>query len=333
MVKSLRKRPRPDALKTEQRRATNSAGRFVYLGLLLAALAGGINFLFGDLVFLRADGLVLRDKATVSTTYMARVEAIDVKQGDVVDEGQLVLRLQSMEVLERLADLSSRNASLAAKMATFNVRAETIAKLLPLAERREYETARILRQFDKLSSVKLVTAARYDDALRARFEAQRSLVRFKAENRALKEETAALKSARSDAEAALADLRAHYGKGIVRAPTSGAIGTSVPSPGDVFMPGQTILSIYSGNPYVLAYLPRRYLFTIRPGTRVKVTNGRLSATGVISKILPVTGALPKEFQNSFKPRDRSQLARIQFKSPPPFPLHEKIRITGAQYGL
>ena len=333
MIRSLRKRPRPDALKTEQRRITNRTGRIVYLCLLLVMLAGGINFLFGDLVFLRADGLVLSNKTTISTTYVASVVSVEVKPGNVIQAGAPLLRLQSTDILERLADLSSRNASLAAKAAAFNVRSETIAKLLPLAERRERETARILKKFDELSHVKLVTAARYDDALRARFEAQRSLVRFKAEDRVLKEELAALRAAQADAEAALADLRAHYGKGIVRAPVSGAVGASAPSAGDVYNPGETILSIYSGEPYILAYLPRRYLFPILPGTRVKATSGRVSSTGVISEILPVTGALPKEFQNSFKPRDRGQLARILFDNPPPFPVHEKIEITGVGFGF
>ena len=331
MVKSLRKRPRPDALKTEQRRVTNNAGRMVYFGLLMVALLAGINFMFGDLIFLRADGLVLRDKSTISATYLARVEVVDVKPGTKVKKGAHVLQLQSMDVLERLADLSSRNASLTAKAATFNVRSETIEKLLPLAERRERETAKVLEKFDRLSDVRLVTTARYDDALRTRFEAQRSLVQFKAEDRALREELEALNAARTDAETALADLRKHYADGVVRAPVSGAVGTSVPSVGDVHKPGETILSVYSGDPYILAYLPRRYLFPIRQGTRVKVQSGRLSATGVIAEILPVTGALPQEFQNSFKPRDRSQLARIHFDEEPPFPLHEKIEVTLENY--
>ncbi len=330
-MKTLRKRPRPDALKTEQRRATNNAGRMVYFGLLMAALLAGVNFMFGDYVFLRADGLVLRDKSTISATYLARVEAVDVKPGAEVEKGAHVLQLQSMDVLERLADLSSRNASLTAKAAEFTVRSETITKLLPLAERRERETAKVLEKFDRLSDIKLVTTARYDDALRTRFEAQRSLVQFKAEDSALREELEALTAARSDAEAALADLRRHYAGGVVRVPISGSIGTSVPSVGDVHKPGETILSVYSGDPYVLAYLPRRYLFSIHPGTRVKIQSGRVSATGVITEILPVTGALPKEFQNSFKPRDRSQLARIHFDAEPPFPLHEKIKITRENY--
>lgn len=326
MVKSLRKRPRPDALKTEQRKATNSNGRTIYLFLMVAMLIGGANFLFGDLIFLRADGLVLRDKSTISTTYLARVQDVHVKPATTVSEGEVMLRLQSMEVLERLADLSSRNASLTAKAAEFKVRAETIRKLLPIAERRENETARILKKFDELSNVRLVTPARYDEAMRARFEAQQALVKFQAEGSVLKDEIEALNSAKADAEAALADLRKHYGDGLVRAPVSGSIGTTVPSPGDVYNPGETVLMVYSGEPYILAYLPRRYLFPIQAGTKVTVSSGRESATGHISAILPVTGVLPKEFQNSFKPRDRNQLARIEFDGKPPFPLHEKVVI-------
>jgi multidrug resistance efflux pump len=331
MLKSIRKRPRPDVLKTEQRRVTNRSGRMLYLGLLIAMLIAGINFLFGDLIFLHAEGLVLRDKSTLSASYLARVEVVNAKPGAKVVKGAIVLRLRSMEVLERLADLSSRNAGLAAKAAEFHVRSETVAKLLPLAERREQETAIVLEQFDQLSNVRLVTSARHDDALRARFEAQQSLVRFKAETDAFKGELAALNAARADAEAALADLRAHYADGVVHAPVSGAVGAAVPSVGNVVKPGEVILSIYSGEPYILANLPRRYLFRIPSGTRVKVSSGRLSAMGTITEILPVTGELPQEFQNTFKPRDRSQLARIQFDEPPPFPLHEKVEITSASY--
>ncbi len=35
------------------------------------------------------------------------------------------------------------------------------------------------------------------------------------------------------------------------------------------------------------------------------------ADGVVTEILPLTDTLPKEFQNTFKPSDRSQLAKIK----------------------
>ena len=234
-------------------------------------------------------------------------------------------------MLERLAGLSADRAQLAARVAAFRVRAETVAKLLPLAQRREVESAKVLKRFDKLSNQQLVTNVRYDEALAARLEARQAMVRLDTEAKSLAEELRTLDAARIDADTALDDLRKLYGNGNVTAPVKGDVGASVPATGDVYRPGQTILAVYSGAPYVLAYLPDRYLFHIKPGMVLRVNGGRQSAMGVITKILPVTDALPKEFQNTFKPADRSQLARIQFQSPPPFPLHQKVMLTSPYF--
>ena len=270
----------------------------------------------------------MRDRTTIAATYVARVETIDVEQGQQVANGQPMLRLQSTEMLERLAELSAGQARLAAKAAEFKIRSETVRRMLPIAKKRAVETERVLGQFEKLTETKLVTSARYDDALRARFEAQQTLVKLSAEEATLEDEIAALETAIADAAKALADLRTHYAGGVVRAPVGGAVGTVIPSAGDVYRPGEAIMSIYSGDAYVLAYLPRRYLFSIRSGMKVQVKSGRHEAAGVIAEILPVTGALPEEFQNTFKPRDRSQLARIRLIDAGAFPLHEKVELTG-----
>jgi hypothetical protein len=97
--------------------------------------------------------------------------------------------------------------------------------------------------------------------------------------------------------------------------------------GDVYRPGDPILSVFWGKPYVMAYLPSRYLLSIRKGMQVRVADGRNESVGIIEDILAVTEGLPKEFQNTFKPLDRSQLARIRFLGPVQFPLHQKVEIT------
>ncbi len=327
MVKSLRKRPRPDELVSEQRKMTNSRGRIAYLVLLCALGVAVLNFLFGDYLLLRADGLVLRDKHSVEASFLARIERVDIKEGQHVASGDPLFQVQSFQILERLADLSAARARLTAKAAEFRVRAETVKKLLPLATRREAETARVLERFDALSARQLITSVRRDEALASRLEAHQVLVRMNTENATLAEELKALDSARKDSNAALDDLNALYANGRIASPVDGDLGAKIPSPGEVYRPGETILSIYKGSSYVLAYLPRRYLFPIRPGMKVRVTSGRDSAIGTVGKILPVTDALPQEFQNTFKPRDRSQLARVQFEKAPPFPLHQKVQLT------
>jgi multidrug resistance efflux pump len=292
-------------------------------------VASGLNYLFGDLIFLRADGLVLRDRSSVSMTYLATVQEVNVTAGKRVRKGEPLLRLQSSSLLERLAELSSSNARLVTSYAEHKIHAETIDALLPLARKTAQEAASAFDQFDQLLSLRIVSTASYNGALLASFNAQRQLVQYEVEGRILKDQVASMQSAMSDAQNALADLRNHYDHGIVHSPIDGTIGAVIPSLGDAFQPGQAILSIYSGDAYVLAYLPRRYLFPIRPNRRVKLQSGRWSATGYISEILPVTTVLPEEFQNHFRSRDRNQLARIRLEGDTPFPLHEKVLVTEA----
>ena len=197
MITKLKRRPRPDDLVTQQRKTTNQAGRMIYLGLLGVFALAMLNFLFGDMVFLRADGQVVRDRTTIAATYLSRVQTIDVETGQNVKSGEPVLLVQSAEMLERLADLSAASARLAAKAAEFKIRSETVRRLLPIAEQRAKETEKVLSQFDKLSQENLVTSARYDEALEARYEAQEAVVRLQAENETLAEEIAALETARS----------------------------------------------------------------------------------------------------------------------------------------
>ncbi len=72
------------------------------------------------------------------------------------------------------------------------------------------------------------------------------------------------------------------------------------------------------------------MFPVYTGMTLKVTDGQKTASGVISEILPVTDALPKEFQNTYKPSDRNQLAKIKLEPAAiPFPLLQKVRVTRA----
>jgi multidrug resistance efflux pump len=283
--------------------------------------------MFGDYVLLEADGLVLRDQNVVATTYVARVEGVDVTEGQAVEAGSPLLKLQSTEILERLADLSTKRAELVAKSTEFKVRSESVTQLLPLAERRAAEAINTIKQFDALAAAKLVTSARYQEALRVNYEASRDQVNLLSQRDVLNGELSSLDNALADADDAIAKLKGLYSDGIVHSPVNGSIGASVPSVGNVYRPGEPILSIYSGDPYVLVYLPRRYLFPIYVGMELGLTDGRDVADGVIVEILPVTDTLPKEFQNTFKPSDRNQLAKIKLTTPSAFPLNQKVSVS------
>jgi multidrug resistance efflux pump len=327
MIQGLKKRPRSDALVNEKRKVANPIGRAIYLGILAVFAVAVLNFTFGDLLFLRADGLVLKDQTVVATTFVARIQDVGIREGQQVEKGQVIMRLQSTEMLERLADLSARRARLVADTVEFRIRAETVAELLPLARKREGEATRVVGKFDELALAGLTTASSYDTALSANFSAQGERIKLATQLKTLEKEVATLHEARDLAESTLADLRAHYADGVIVAPVTGSIGVSVPSPGNVYRTGEPMLTIYSGSPYVLAYLPHRYMFPIKVGDKVNVYDGQSSTTGEIAEILPMTAALATEFQNTFKPRERSQLAKIRLAEGAPFPLLQKVSIT------
>jgi len=326
-MRPLKTRLRPDNIPSEKRVMRGRTGRTIYLILLFVFSLAVANYLFGDYVLLDADGLVLRDENVIATPYVARVESVDIDEGQHVETGSLLLKLQSSEILERLADLSTKRAELMAKATDFKVRAENVTQLLPLAERRAAEAVNTIKQFDTLANAKLVTSARYQEALRVNYEASRDRVSLLTQEKVLKEELSSLNEALDDAHEAISNLETLYANGVVHSPVSGSIGASIPAVGNVYRAGEPILSVYSGDEYVLAYLPRRYLFPISEGMEVSVTDGRDTATGVISEILPVTDTLPKEFQNTFKPSDRNQLAKIKITSAAPFPLNQKVTVS------
>lgn len=307
--------------------ARGAVGRIVYLVLLALFSVAVLNYLFGDIVLLRADGLVLRDENVVATTYIARVDMVFVEQGATVNEGSPLLKLQSLEILERLAELSFKRADIVAKVTDLTVRSETAERLLPLAERHELEATRVIKQFDGITTSGFITSVRWEQALRANYDALRDRVTLSAESHVLGEEMKALRSALTDADTALSDLKTHYADGRVLAPVSGSVGVAVPCAGNVYRPGDPLLSIYSGDPYVLVYLPRRYLFPIYVGMELRVTDGQHTENGVVAEILPVTAALPREFQNTFQPSDRNQLAKVTLAIGSHFPLNQKVNVS------
>ncbi|SNY91334.1 Multidrug resistance efflux pump [Cohaesibacter sp. ES.047] len=326
-MRSLKKRPRSDNLVNQSRRHSGSLGRRIYLGLLIVFVFFVANYFWGDLIFLRGDGLVMRDKTVIAASYVSRIDEVAVTPGAVVSEGEEILHIASPEQLERLADLSTRQADLIQRSAEFRLRKQIADRMLPLAKERQQKTGELLDMVGGLKSSGNLSNERYHDILAESFDASSQLARLMADQDTLSDQMASLETARTEAHMALKNLQDHYSQGVIRSPVTGTVGAHVPVPGSVYRSGDPMVSIFSGDAYVLTYLPRRYLFAIEVGMEVNVSSGRQSVAGVIDAILPVSDMLPQEFQSNFKPRERSQLARIRLVEPDQFPLYEKVSVS------
>lgn len=325
-MRRIRQRPRADGHGNQPRGRTDSWGRRVYVALLaLLALFIGYHAV-GDRLVLEAEGLVLRERTVVAPTSVSRVERVFVRPGQPVEAGDALLQTGSIELLSRIADLATRRAALAEREAQRRGRLTIVRDLIPLAEQRAAEVDREAAGLAALRISGLVEAGRLGDVRSDLHGAASQLASLTSEERALERELAAIDAAGREAAFAVENLEAHYGGGLIYAARAGSVGETVPAPGEVFVAGEAMLSVHSGRPYVLAYLPDRYLFGIEPGLRVMVRGGRVTAAGRVSELLPVSQALPPEFRNVYRPEGRRQLVRIDFDGDPPFPTFASVSV-------
>ena len=158
---------------------------------------------------------------------------------------------------------------------------------------------RSARNVELLKQQQLTNQKRVEDLMNTRYSVRAQLVELQAEKASLAREIAVNERANQEADSTYNDLKQLYNSGILIAPVSGTVGTEVASPGSVLVPGDNVLDIYSGAPYVMAYMPDSYLFELKQFEKVAVSSGRERAVGRVDEILPLADNLPVEFQNTF----------------------------------
>jgi hypothetical protein len=103
-----------------------------------------------------------------------------------------------------------------------------------------------------------------------------------------------------------------YGNGIITSPVSGIIGVLTVSEGSVVREADPMMEIFTGSPFILAYVPEGALYDVQAGDRVRVGIGLASYDGYVGQSYDLAGRLPKEFQQAFQPANRARLIRVEF---------------------
>ncbi|WP_298435217.1 hypothetical protein [uncultured Jannaschia sp.] len=299
--------------------------RTIYLILLAVFFAALGNYLLGERLFLRADGIVLKNRSVIAATALVRVTEVAVAPGQTVAAGDVLLRAESLDVLGRLAELSMQDAALAERQATLRSERGVVESRLPEAIDR-LDTYR-----DRLAQIlayrRGVPTLRREAVETEVYASQAEVTTLRASLDGLSQEIEAVESARRHAEGAISKLRTHYAEGRHLAGVDGIVGGEVPAPGEVYLPGEPILVLLWGDPYVLAYLPKTYLFAIENGDRVRISSGQLTHLGRIEAILPVSQSIPDEFRTAFRLDESKQLARVRLDPAAPFPVQSTVRIS------
>ncbi|MEZ0170235.1 HlyD family secretion protein [Microvirga sp. TS319] len=331
-MKRLRKPPRIDVLDAQKRSSSGRLGRMTYLALVVLFLGSVAYYLIGGMFVLSIDGTVLKDRYSVGASYAGKVVDVYVKEGEQVEAGTQLLRLESFEIVQELANFALRNSDLSIREGQLRGKLAAFEAVSPLAERTASETRMTASQFDSVSGRGIISSLSKDDALRNSLQAAERVAQLQSEKSATEYELNLLQQSRTIFREAIDKLNGIYDNGYLRASMPGIVGTKVPIPGQIVKFGDELMQINGGRSYVLAYLPDDYLFNISEGMAVNVKGGAHSAKGRIDAILTVADALPAEFQNMFRPRDRSRLARIALDENNPFAVSQKVTISGCAFG-
>jgi multidrug resistance efflux pump len=328
LIHRLRQKHRIDRLPNDIRGRRSRLGRFVYIVLLFGFFLWLTDLFIGPLLRLEADGLVVAEHISVGVPFAAQVEEVKVTPGAEVKQGDVLARVNSVDLSVDIATLTARNAELLTKRADIQDRLRVAVAVLPIARDRAAESDRALARIRDVRGGGNVSLATWSQALSERFIANERVAELQAESHSAEASLAAVNAALADATRALAQLSEAYGSGIVTAPSEGIVGLSTARPGDVMTVGQPLMLLYRPQRYVLAYLETGTLYSVSAGDEVQITDGFVQANGRVTEVMPVAEQLPEEFRKVFQPRGRSQVARITLAGGTTFPLFAKVRLSG-----
>src|SRR5262245_18211994 len=308
--------------------------RVLLTAVMLGGLGAGTWYLVsGDAVMLSADAIVTRQRVAVAAPWQdARVREVYVRPGDRVEAGQKIATVESPTMSRSLAELAAEKARIGSRVAQLEGRKTVVTTLLPLAEASAAEAQAFLGKVQNAGANGLAVSKTLAELTAARVQASERFLSLKAEQGSLELETKATKAALDEVSAAYEDQQRTYERGVLHAPVSGYVGANVAMVGEVLSgANDRIASIYTGPSFVHAYIPESYRFDVTEGEKVAVKARGQTIVGDVEKLLPVTEALPPEFQLPNRVRGRGQLVRIALPGKAEFAMDQKAHVTGCLF--
>jgi multidrug resistance efflux pump len=268
----------------------------------------------------------------LATEFNAQVDALEVVEGSEVKKEQLVARLKSQSVDETLAKLSSEITNAVARRTAFSIRQRVIAAVRTSAA-NSFQAAHENRlHAELLIPGGLVSSKRIWESIDTEFKSGQALAELDAELIGIKQDLPLLESTIREASLAREQLKASYNEGRVFSPVDGIVGYLPVRKGSVARIGEPLMEIFTGEPYVLAFVPEGAFFTPHVGDEILLSVGLSTYRGYISRKLPVTAQLPKEFQDTIRPPARARVIHIKFAEGQEVPtLFAKPKISSASW--
>lgn len=180
-MKKLRNTIRIDNLGKQQRAASAKWGRRVYLTMIAGFVTSLLYYLFGSIFVLSADGIILTSMRAVDASYTGKIVDVYVQEGDLVEEGMPLLKLESFEMVKEIAELALRDGELAVRESQLRGQLDVVEAIAPLAARNARESTKTVSSFDKVSDRGVISVLSRDSALQSSFAAAQKVAELTAQ--------------------------------------------------------------------------------------------------------------------------------------------------------
>lgn len=273
-----------------------TSGRFVrvlYALLVFVVIAYALYFFGRPFLILEGAGQVVAPERDITAPFIADVRLAHVRAGQLVYPGALLVTLDRAGRGEALRTVSD---ALADRARTINTAREdlTVAEQMQerLRQRKDELQAALERFDDNAQAVDLLTRAGLQRELSdALFQWEEN----QAKRNQLPGLLAELIEDRSQLLRRRAEILATWENRQILAKERGTVGSGIISEGDTVTPGETMLRILDQEQkFILWELPRDVLRLPSIGEGVKIISANETTTGVVDRILPLSGASTTE---------------------------------------
>jgi len=219
----------------------------VYIPLILIIvliLGGGINWYIDFIKYIKTDDAhVEADNVAISSKMMGRISQEFIKEGDSIKAGQLVVVLDSLDLV------AQKNQALAGKLQAEAAIAQAEAKYqFDLTNNKVSEISLSKAQEDfarAKSQVKgdVITKEQYDHTVKTLETAQAQLDASRSQAKVSNAQIKSTQAAVANAEAQINVIQSLLNNTKLYAPSDGVVGKRWLLPGDIAQPGQSIFTI------------------------------------------------------------------------------------------
>ena len=235
-------------------------------------------------------------RVDIGSTLTGRVEQVNVREGDAVQAGDVLVQLESDELRAALAQAEAAEQQARAALAGLRGSGRTTAQgALAQADATQRAASAALARAEQLVAQGFYSGAQLDEARRASDVAQAQARSARAQVQASQDAGTDVAQARAQldvARAAASAARARLAQASLRAPLDARVLVREVEPGQIVQPGKALLSLALAGPtQLVAQVDERFLDQLRPGQNAAVVADAFPGERFAARVLSLAPAV------------------------------------------